>query len=58
MPKYQITVATQLTRYTNYLVEAASEELAEDMLDSDLLEPTGEYEKVYDGDTFITEVKE
>ncbi len=57
MPKYQVVVVeVERTTYT-YDVEADDEQTAQDLVDTGQLEPTSEYTKSLDGDSWVQEVE-
>ncbi len=57
MPKYQVVIVqVERTTYT-YDVEAEDEQAAQDLVDGGDVEPTSEYTKSLDGDSWVQEIK-
>ena len=57
MPKYIVTCVDQIRRTRTYEVEANTPEEAEDIVFDDGGTLVSEYEKNFDGDSWVEEVK-
>ena len=58
MPKYHVTVVSQIRRTRVYELEASNKEEAEDLVDDDVGKVISDHEKYFDGDSWVEEIKD